>query len=116
MLIFLALTVIIAFRYVIISGVFYWLLWARPRDRVGAVKLMQWQNRAPGAVRREILWSLAVIVRFTQLPAAIVFELWNAGGTAVYLDVQDYPLWYLPVSILRFICLRTTPTSIGRIG
>lgn len=37
----LGLTAIIALRYVLISGLFYWLLWQRPPEKVRAIKLMR---------------------------------------------------------------------------
>ena len=48
------LTLIIALRYLLISGLFYWLLWARDQTRVRAIKLMAGTPRA-GAVRRATL-------------------------------------------------------------
>ena len=38
---FLALTAIIALRYFLISGLFYWLLWGRSPEKVHAIKLME---------------------------------------------------------------------------
>lgn len=103
---FLGLTVIIAFRYVLISGLFYWLLWKRPPERVRAIKLMQGQP-GPGSVRREIGWSMLSSVIYAA-PAAVVFELWRAGGTAVYTDPHALPLWYVPVSVLLYLFLHDT--------
>jgi lathosterol oxidase len=54
---FLGLTAIIAIRYAMISGLFYWLLWGRPVEKVRAIKLMKGQP-GPGSVGREIRWSL----------------------------------------------------------
>ena len=48
---FLALTTIIAIRYLLISGLFYWLLWGRSPEKVRAIKLMEGQPR-PGVVSR----------------------------------------------------------------
>jgi Delta7-sterol 5-desaturase len=103
---FLALTAIVAVRYLLISGLFYWLLWGRDPARVSAIKLMDGRPR-PGAVRREILWSLASSFIYAA-PAAVVVELWRQGGTAVYLDAAAYPLWYLPVSVLIYLFLHDT--------
>ena len=103
---FLALTAIIALRYLMISGLFYWLLWGRAPEKVGAIKLMQgWPK--PGAVRREIGWSLASSFIYAA-PAAVVFEIWRLGGSAVYLDINEYPLWYVPVSIFAYLLLHDT--------
>jgi len=103
---FLALSAIIALRYVMISGLFYWLLWGRAPEKVGAIKLMHGRP-GPGAVRREIGWSLASSFIYAA-PAAVVFELWRLGSTAVYLDLNAWPLWYLPVSIVVYLILHDT--------
>jgi len=95
LLTFLGLAAIIALRYVLISGLFYWLLWARPAEKVRAIKLMRGRPER-GVVRREIGWSLVSSLIYAA-PAAVVFELWRLGGSAVYTDVSRYPLWYLPL-------------------
>ena len=94
---FLALTAIIAVRYFLISGLFYWLLWGRKQEKVHAIKLMEGTPR-PGAVAKEIRWSLLSSFIYAA-PAAVVLELWQLGGTAIYNDVNAYPLWYIPLSI-----------------
>ena len=88
---FLALTAIIALRYAMISGLFYWLLWGRAPEKVRAIKLMK-GTPGPGAVRREIEWSLLSSFIYAA-PAAVVIELWKLGVTAVYTDIDAYPLW-----------------------
>jgi sterol desaturase/sphingolipid hydroxylase (fatty acid hydroxylase superfamily) len=106
LLTFLALTAIIAFRYMLISGLFYWLLWRRKSSGAGAIKLMAGQPAA-GAVQKEIGWSLLSSFIYAA-PAAVVFELWRLGGTAVYMDMAAMPLWYLPVSVGVYLFLHDT--------
>jgi len=106
LLTFLGLAAIIALRYVLISGLFYWLLWARPAEKVRAIKLMRGRPER-GVVRREIGWSLLSSLIYAA-PAAVVFELWRLGGSAVYTDVSRYPLWYLPLSVLVYLFLHDT--------
>lgn len=102
----IALSAIIALRYLLISGLFYWLLWGRAPEKVRAIKLMHGRP-APGAVKREIGWSLASSFIYAA-PAAVVIELWKVGGTAVYTDLDRYPLWYVPVSVLIYLFLHDT--------
>lgn len=101
-----ALTGIIALRYFMISGLFYWLLWGRPQDKVRAIKLMEGTPR-PGAVAQEIRWSLISSFIYAA-PAAVVLEMWQLGGTAIYNDLGAHPLWYLPVSIGVYLFLHDT--------
>jgi lathosterol oxidase len=103
---FLALTVIIALRYVLISGLFYWLLWRRKTEGGRAIKLMAGEPQ-PGAVAKEIGWSLLSSFIYAA-PPAVVFELWRLGGTAVYMDLTAMPLWYLPVSVGIYLFLHDT--------
>lgn len=103
---FFALTAIIALRYLAISGLFYWLLWGRPPERVRAIKLMHGEPGS-GMVRSEIGWSLLSSFIYAA-PAAVVFELWRVGGTAVYTDLDAFPLWYLPVSVMIYLVLHDT--------
>ena len=103
---FLALTAIIALRYAMISGLFYWLLWGRAPEKVRAIKLMK-GTPGPGAVRREIEWSLLSSFIYAA-PAAVVIELWKLGVTAVYTDIDAYPLWWIPVSVFVYLFLQDT--------
>lgn len=102
----IALTVIIAVRYLLVSGLFYWLLWGRGRGKVRAVKLMN-QPLKTGAVAKEIRWSLIASAIYA-VPIAVVLELWQLGGTAIYSDLSSYPLWYLPLSIGIYLVLHDT--------
>jgi Delta7-sterol 5-desaturase len=97
-----ALTLVIAVRYLLISGLFYWLLWLRePGPHV--LRLHE-RPRGPTGAAREIGWSLASSVIYA-LPAALVIELWKHGGTALYTDVARFGWWYVPVSVLVYLVL-----------
>ena len=103
---FIALTAIIAVRYLVVSGLFYWALWGRDQSRVRAIKLMD-RPLKPHAVRNEIRWSLIACAIYA-VPAALILELWQLGGTAIYSDLGNYPLWYLPLSIGIYLFLHDT--------
>lgn len=100
-----ALTLIIALRYLAISGIFYWLLWRREPGR-GVLPLHAERPVSRGAWR-EVGWSLAASPIYA-VPAAAVIELWQRGGTALYTDVGQYGAWYLPVSVLIYMALHDT--------
>ncbi|MEJ7934515.1 sterol desaturase family protein [Sphingobium sp. AN558] len=54
-------------------------------------------------IRREIGWSLASAIIY-GVPAGIVAWGWQARGwTRIYTDLTDFPLWYLPVSVLLYL-------------
>lgn len=86
----LAMTAIVAVRYLATSGLFAWLT---QRVRPGL-----YAGQAP-QIRTEIGWSLASAAIY-GIPAGIVAWGWQAHGwTRVYTDLHAMPLWYLPLSL-----------------
>jgi sterol desaturase/sphingolipid hydroxylase (fatty acid hydroxylase superfamily) len=59
-------------------------------------------------IRREIGWSLGSAAVY-GIPAGIVAWGWQTRGwTLVYSDIGDYPLWYLPLSLLAYLLAHDT--------
>lgn len=86
----LAMTAIVAVRYLATSGLFAWLT-QRVRPGLYAGQGQQ--------IRAEIGWSLASAAIY-GIPAGIVAWGWQAHGwTRVYTDPYAMPLWYLPLSL-----------------
>lgn len=94
-----AMTIIVGVRYLIVSGAFAAATrWRHP----GLYKGLDPQ------IRREIGWSLASAAIY-GIPAGIVAWGWqNRGWTRIYTDVDAYPLWYLPVSVLLYLFAHDT--------
>jgi len=90
----LAMTGIIALRYLLSSGGFALATrWRRPGLHAGL-------DRQIGA---EIRWSLGAALVF-GMPAGLVAWGWqNRGWTRIYTDVHAWPLWYLPLSVLLYL-------------
>lgn len=90
----LAMAAIVGARYLAVSGLFAWLT----------------RRRHPGLyagldrqIVREIRWSLMSAAIY-GIPAGIIAWGWqNRGWTRIYDDVADYPVWYLPVSVLLYL-------------
>ena len=90
----LAMTAIVAMRYLASSGFFAWLT-ARVRPGFYAGLGPQ--------MRREIGWSLASAAIYGA-PAGIVAWGWQERGwTKVYTDFSAHPLWWLPASVLLYL-------------
>ena len=95
----LAMTIIVGVRYLAVSGMFAWLT-----DR-----------RLPGLyadrgsqIRKEIGWSLASAFIYAA-PAGILAWGWQTHGwTRIYSNVAEYPLWWLPASVLVYLLLHDT--------
>ncbi|MBC7986909.1 MAG: sterol desaturase family protein [Sphingomonadaceae bacterium] len=90
----LAMTLIVAIRYLATSGLFAWLT-SRIRPGLYAGQRSQ--------IVREMGWSLASAAIY-GVPAGIVAWGWaNRGWTLIYADIATYPLWLLPLSILAYL-------------
>lgn len=95
----LAMTLIVAVRYVVSSGAF---AWATARVRPGLYAGLDSQ------IRREVAWSLASAAIY-GIPAGLVAWGWQAHGwTLIYTDPRTYPLWYMPVSLLAYLFAHDT--------
>lgn len=95
----LAMTAIVAVRYLAASGAFAWL--------TGRLSPDLYAGQA-AQIRREIGWSLASALIYGA-PAGLLAWGWQARGwTRLYVDVREYPLWWLPVSVLLYLLLHDT--------
>lgn len=94
-----AMTAIVALRYLAASGLF---ALATSRVRPGLYARLRPQ------IRSEIGWSLLSTAIY-GVPAGIVAWGWQEHGwTRVYTNLADYPLWYLPVSLLLYLFAHDT--------
>jgi sterol desaturase/sphingolipid hydroxylase (fatty acid hydroxylase superfamily) len=95
----LAMTLIVALRYLAVSGGF---AWATARLHPGLYA------RLGPQMRREIGWSLASAAIY-GVPAGILAWGWaQRGWTRVYTDLHQWPLWWWPVSVLLALALHDT--------
>ena len=95
----LAMTAIVAVRYLLTSGAF---ALATARVRPGLYRGLDQQ------IRKEILWSLASAAIY-GVPAGIVAWGWqDRGWTQIYTGWTDYPLWYLPLSLFAYLFAHDT--------
>ena len=92
------LYVIITGRYFLAAGVFYLVFHKWFRE--------QWMHRKLGKkeynnqqFKREITWSVISAICFS-FTGTILLLLWQNGYTKIYTDLNDYPLWWLPVSLV----------------
>lgn len=95
----LAMTGIVALRYLLASGAF---ALATRAVRPGLYRGLKDQIRA------EIRWSLLSAAIY-GIPAGLVAWGWQARGwTLIYTGSDAYPLWYLPLSLLLFLFVHDT--------
>jgi len=95
----IAMTLIVGVRYLIVSAAFAWATRLKRKGLYAGQKLQ---------IVREIKWSLASAAIY-GVPAGVVAYGWDRlGWTLIYTDVAEYPLWYLPFSLLLFLLLHDT--------
>ena len=95
----IAMTLIVGIRYLIASGAFA--LATRIRHPGLYARLVP-------QIRREIGWSLASAAIY-GIPAGIVAWGWDVRGwTLIYRDLDAYPIWYFPASILLYLGVHDT--------
>ncbi len=91
-----AMTVIVAARYLGVSGLF---AWAGLRRQPGLHSGLALQ------IRREIGWSL-LSAGIYGIPAGLAAWSWQElGWTRIYTDTRLFPLWWLPVSFVLCLAL-----------
>ncbi|WP_343348224.1 sterol desaturase family protein [Sphingomicrobium sp. XHP0239] len=94
-----AMTAIVAVRYLATSGLF------------AAWTARRFPGRLAGQgaqVRREIGWSLASAAIY-GIPAGVIAWGWDTHGwTRIYTDVAAMPLWYVPLSIFAYLFAHDT--------
>ena len=98
---YLSFTAIIIGRYFAIVWPIHWALWKRTPKRA---RRLSKREPTRETIRNEI--KLSTISAFIYaLPAALVIEVWKAGGSALYMSMPaDIWGWlYLPLSGLIYL-------------
>jgi Delta7-sterol 5-desaturase len=102
----LAVFAVVIGRYLLIAGLFHgvfyvWFpkLWQQRKINAKAYK--------PDQFKKEVKWSMITALLFA-FAGSITLVLWQKGFTKVYLDAHDYPLWWLPVSLVIAMLLHET--------
>lgn len=97
----LILMVILVLRYFLLSGFFYALckkLKLTPIDSEGT---------SFEQIKRDIRWSVLSSMIFALAGTALII-FWQAGWTRIYFDIQKFPIWYLPLSLLAYMFVHDT--------
>jgi Delta7-sterol 5-desaturase len=96
---------IVFLRYVLLSGLYHQLFFGWLRDRFK--KRILDVRFKPGQILREIAWSGFTSLIFA-VSGVIMLILWQQGFTRLYADFAQYPLWYMPVSLLVYMFIHET--------
>jgi Delta7-sterol 5-desaturase len=88
---------VITFRYFLLGGIFhlYFYIWKRN----------EWEKRKinkkaypPKQFRKEVYWSMLTAMIFAVV-GTLTAVVWQRGYTSIYQNINDFPLWWIPVSI-----------------
>jgi lathosterol oxidase len=96
----LALSAIIALRYLLIAGTAYWLFWGGKRHHPSRQLNRQPPRRE--TLRHEITQSLLATPIYA-LPAAAALVGWRHGYTKLYADPGAHGWWWLPTSAVIYL-------------
>ena len=93
-------------RYLLIAGLFYGIfyLWFPSHWHQRKINAKAYK---PNQFQKEVKWSTVTAVIFA-LSGAITLVLWQKGLTKVYTDIHEYPLWWLPLSLVISLLLHET--------
>ncbi len=99
-----ALVAIIWARYFVVAGLFYWLLWGRPEEKVHATRLSA-VRPTRSIVTFEIRMSLLSSLIYAA-PGALVIEAYKHGGTAIYTGLDSiWAVFWIPASIFIYLAI-----------
>jgi Delta7-sterol 5-desaturase len=101
-----AMFLIVAGRYFLIAGIFHIWFYVFKKERWQRRRLSK-KDLDKKQFYTEAKWSIITSMLFA-LAGAFTTVLWQKGYTKLYLDVHEYPLWYLPVSLLLSMLVHET--------
>ena len=93
-------------RYFLIAG-FFQLWFYRWRKHIWAHKWLGKKIVEKKQFYTEVKWSLITAFIFA-VAGSITAIVWQKGFTKLYINVNDYPLWYLPVSLAASMVIHET--------
>lgn len=93
-------------RYYLFASVFYF-IFHKFFKQVWLPKKVNPRNYNPNQLKKELKWSTISSIIFAFF-GTIAILLWQNGLSKVYLNVRDYPIWYLPVSLLILLFIHET--------
>jgi sterol desaturase/sphingolipid hydroxylase (fatty acid hydroxylase superfamily) len=93
--------------YFIPAGQYYWRYYRPPKAADEPRRVQKTRRPLRDQIRREIRLSLVTCVIFAAM-GTILWNMYLADQTSIYLRFRDYPLWYLPVSFALCLILHDT--------
>lgn len=97
---------IVVGRYFLIAGMFYGIfyLWFPGKWRQRKISNKSYSRKQ---LWKEIKWS-SVTAGIFAITGSVGAVMWQKGGLKVYTAISDYPLWWLPASLVVAVMLHET--------
>jgi Delta7-sterol 5-desaturase len=93
-------------RYLLIAGIFYGVFYKWFPEKWQYRKINN-RNYKKQQFKKEVSWSMTTALIFS-IAGALTVVLWQQGFTKVYLNINEYGWWYLPVSLFISMFLHET--------
>lgn len=103
---FVLLFFIVFFRYIFISGAYHWVFLVVFRKKLRE-RMLSKQNPKDVQIKRELLLSTYSALIFSFM-GMLLLILRQKGYTQIYSNINEFPLWYIPVSILLYLVSHDT--------
>lgn len=102
----LIMFVIIVSRYFILSGIFhlYFYVW---KHNEWELRKINKKAYPPQQFKKEVYWSMITALIFAVI-GAFLGVLWQKGYTAIYLNINDFTLFWFPLSIVISMFIHET--------
>ena len=93
-------------RYFLVAGLFYsgFYLWSPQKWERRKINKRDYK---PWKFKKEVGWSILTALIFA-LSGSLTLLLWQKGFTRIYLDYNEYPLWWVPLSLMIALVLHET--------
>jgi sterol desaturase/sphingolipid hydroxylase (fatty acid hydroxylase superfamily) len=104
-LLFGILTLIIFLRYLVLAGAYHRLIYQKVASLNNRRIISKLFDQAQ--IRKEIIWSGISAFIFGLIGAVMLF-LVKQGYSAVYIDINEYPWWYIPISLAVVLFIHET--------
>lgn len=89
---------VVVFRYSLVAGIFYLVFYIIDPESTRSRKIFS-SGTSKEQFRKEIFWSTFTSMLFALAGAGMVV-MWQLGYTAIYEDIDQYGLWWIPVGFL----------------
>jgi Delta7-sterol 5-desaturase len=98
--------IVIFIRYIAFSSMYHYLLYHTFKS-VFQEKFLHKKPPSRKQFWKEIKWAGIGSAIFAISGAAMIY-FWYTGKTRIYIDIHEYSLWYIPLSIVAYLLIHET--------